>query len=97
MVVVERTPTTSEIRLAKNNFIIVTNDYKLISNEDEKHQNILNETSCGRYDQTQCLLQEEIPVNASSCFKILSDEKVKMQITVQQMVFNAKDNLIEVR
>lgn len=96
MVVIERTPRTSKTRQSENGFIIVTNDYKLINHEG-KNGNILNDTSCGRYDKTASLLKEKTPSNATECFKILSNEAVKMQITVQQMVFNSKQNLLEIK
>jgi len=96
MLVIERTPRSSQTRLAKNGFIIVTNDYQKIAYES-KNQSALKDTSCGRYNQTQLLLEKKLPKNPSDCFQILNDKAVKMQITVQQMVFNAKLGLIEVK
>lgn len=96
MIVIERTPRSSKTRSAENGFIIVTNDYKKIAYES-KNQSALKDTSCGRYDQTKRLLHQALPTTASDCFEILNDKAVKMQITVQQMVFSANTGLIEVK
>lgn len=96
MLVIERTPRSSKTRFSENDFVIVTNDYKKIAYES-KHQSALKDSSCGRYDQTQYLLKKELPTSPNACFKILNDKAVKMQITVQQMVFNAKRGLIEIK
>ena len=96
MMVIERTPRSSKTRLAENGFIIVTNDYKKIAYES-KNQSALKDTSCGRYDQTRRLLNQALPASALDCFKILNDKDVKMQITVQQMVFSPNIGLIEVK
>jgi hypothetical protein len=96
IIVIERTPRSSKTRYAENGFIIVTNDYKKIAYES-KNQSALKDTSCGRYDKTKFLLKQELPSNTSDCFEILNNKAVKMQITVQQMVFNAKLGLVEVK
>ena len=90
--VIERTPRKSETRYAEPNYAIVTNDYKTEIVEAVESNNILVSTSCGRYDRTEALLLDKMPNDEEECFKILDDDKVKMQITVQQMVFNAKEN-----
>ena len=95
--VIERTPRKSETRYAEQNYAIVTNDYKTEIVEVVESDNILASTSCGRYDRTEELLLQKIPNTEQECFKILDDEKVKMQITVQQMVFNAKENKVFVK
>jgi hypothetical protein len=95
MLVIERTPRSSKTRFAENSCIIVTNDYKKMAYEN-KNQSALKDTSCGRYDKTKFLLSQDLPANSTDCFKILNDKAVKMSITVQQMVFNAKTGLIEV-
>lgn len=95
LVVIERTPTTSKTRTATENFIIVTNDYKEINTSKVGNETILNETSCGRYDQTKELLESTFPKDEKECFEILNHPKVKMKITVQQMIFSAKRNKIQ--
>lgn len=92
-VVVERTPKRSALRTTKGNSIIVTNDYKLLPNS-ESGGGILQETSCSRYDNTQKLIDEMQEVNAGNCMQILQHEKVKMMITVQQMVFDNRSGEI---
>lgn len=94
IVVIERTPTKSKTRHADQNFIIVTNDYKTEIVNETHNENLLTATSCGRYDKTKKLLTQQLPKDAPSCFKILDDKEVKMEITVQQMVFNAAENKI---
>lgn len=96
MLVIERTPSTSKTRYAQDNFIIVTNDYKKTPHKSN-NQSALKDTSCGRYDRTQFLLKQKTPHNTEACFEILNDPAVKMQITVQQMIFNPKIGLIEIR
>lgn len=98
MLVIERTPSSSKTRYANanDNFIIVTNDYQKITYKSN-NQSALKSTSCGRYDRTQFLLKQKTPNNIEECFEILNDQRVKMQITVQQMVFNPQLGLVEVR
>lgn len=93
-VVLERTPTRSATRTSYEDHIIVTNDYKIITNEVSSGSNILRDTSCGRYDTTQELLREQAPSDASACIDILNNENVMMGITVQQMVFETNTGAI---
>lgn len=86
-VVVERTPTRFATRVSNGKFIIVTNDYKLLQNNLESG-NVLQDTSCSRYDQSENLLTKVNLENSNSCLSILKDENVMMGITMQQMVFN---------
>ena len=86
MVVVERTPRRYATRTSDEGFIVVTNDYKVLENDSTS--NLLRATSCSRYDRVQSLLRAGIAEQAQRCMNILSDDEVKMQITVQQMVFN---------
>ena len=87
-VVIERTPRRAAIRESDEQFIAVTNDYKTLQNGTVS--NILQATSCSRYDRALTLLRGAIPQNNEACMNILQDEDVAMQITVQQMVFNNK-------
>lgn len=96
MIVIERTPRTSKTRSSTNGYIIVTNDYQLMDYET-RTDNALSSSSCGRYDQTKKYLEHSCPSNLTECFQVLDDPKVKMQITVQQMVFNAKQNLLNIK
>ena len=96
MVVIERTPTRSAIRQAENDCIIVTNDYKKLSDLEVESGNVLNATFYGRYEQTEYLLQKDLPKTAKECYDILNDSEVKMGITVQQMVFNAGKGTVDI-
>lgn len=97
LVVIERAPNRFAIRETANNFIAVTNDYKkLKSNVTLNSNSILQETSCGRHDRVIELLKTKPPKNLNDCLEILSDENIKMDITVQQMVFNNLKGEIEV-
>lgn len=96
MVVIERTPTQSATRTASDGCIVVTNDYKVLSELEVASGTVLNTTSCGRFDQTKQLLQQAFPSTAEACYQILNHKQVKMGITVQQMVFNACRNSLDI-
>jgi len=68
-VVIERTPKRFATRTTKEKYIIVTNDYKLLQNSSSTG-NMLQDTSCGRYDNTLELLSENIPINDQECLQI---------------------------
>ena len=88
-VVIERTPTRFATRSSSNNRIVVTNDYKLLKETgNNSNENILAQTSCQRYERTKFLLGSRPITAPEDCLGILKDEDVKMNITVQQMVFN---------
>ena len=88
-VVIERTPTRFVTRTTKDNYIVVTNDYKELENAKQENS-LLQSTSCRRFDQTIYRLKKQLPLDTATCLSILKDEKIQMGITVQQMVF---DNL----
>lgn len=91
--IIERTPTRFATRDSNDDFIVVTNDYKKLENNTSENS-LLQTTSCGRFDRTTSLLRSKIPQDSDECFKILKDEKVIMNITVQQMVFDNKTGKI---
>lgn len=91
LAVIERTPSRSAIRKADvgSSFVCVANDFRALQ---ANHQTTLNElaaTSCHRFDRVKKLLEIEPPENAGECLNILTDDQVRMQCTVQQMVLNA--------
>ncbi len=94
MAVIERTPKRHATRMPRNNHITVTNDYKLIENNNAGESE-LQSTSCGRYEQTEKLISKNDPTSSDDCFKILKDDKVMMGITVQQMVFDIANGKID--
>ncbi len=95
-VVIERTPRKFALRYSKENFLVVTNDYRQFSN-DVKMGDVIQETSCGRFDRTTALLTSQLPANTQECLAILSDANVKMGITVQQMVFDLSSQTITIQ
>ena len=86
--VIERTPSRSAIR-KQPDFICVTNDYKQIQANGIDTASEILATSCGRFDRVNSLIRGHRPTTPETCFNYLSDPAVKMQITVQQMVFEA--------
>ncbi|UZR95255.1 C45 family autoproteolytic acyltransferase/hydolase [Chondrinema litorale] len=89
MAVIERTPSRFATRVPESGkgYIVVTNDYKKLQN-NETDDSILQSTSCGRFDRATLLLSSEQDLSFRECIQVLSDENIKMGITVQQMVFN---------
>lgn len=90
MAVVERTPTKGLVRIAKNGKVLVTNDYKLIKPTEKEGLNEIFDTSCGRYDRMEELLEKDPIFNPNHIHRVLSDAKVRMGITMQQMYFHPK-------
>ena len=88
MVVIERTPKRFATRGTQKNFISVTNDYKLLENDEPQEESMLQITSCSRYDRVHELINKSVPKNADECLSILKDDNIMMEITVQQMVFD---------
>lgn len=96
MAVIERTPTRSAVRTPSNNAIFVTNDYLALDSVGAVNEGVLQMTSCGRREQIERLLRTETPT-PEAAFKFLSDSRVQMQITVQQMAFVANSGLMRLR
>ncbi len=93
-VVIERTPKRVATRVSDTDFIVVTNDYKKLQN-GEAAGNILQATSCGRFDTTTTLLKQQNIHTEDMCMDVLQDENVLMGITVQQMVFHVNTGKIK--
>jgi len=89
MVAIERTPTRHAVRSAQRGFICVTNDYHLLHADPGVARSELLATSCQRFQRVDALMQDQRPHDPEACFRYLNDPSVKMQITVQQMVFHA--------
>ncbi|MEL7004057.1 MAG: C45 family autoproteolytic acyltransferase/hydrolase [Bacteroidota bacterium] len=87
MVIIERTPTKARIRYPKDGFISATNNYQLIEGMNLINENDLHASTCSRYERMCQLLKKKKVVDESDCFDILNDSQVKMNITMQQMVF----------
>ena len=69
--------------------LIVTNEYLSLS-ENKKTNDTLQLTASGRYNKVKELLGEKTLKQVEDYFEVLSDKDVKMDMTVQQMVFNPK-------
>jgi len=95
-IVIERTPRHYAHRHPKDDILIVTNNYRTFTS-DVKTGDVLQQSSCGRFEQTETLLKTTQPRHEEACFTVLSHPNVKMGITVQQMVFNLTTNTITVR
>jgi len=95
-VVIERTPTTFSIRNPLDNSLIVTNEYLTLT-ENKLTKDTLQLTAFGRHVRVKELLDTSVPKSIEDYFTILSDNKVKMDITVQQMVINPKNGDIHIK
>ena len=86
-VVIERTPTTFSIRKPIGNSLIATNEYLSLT-ENKQTNDTLQLTASGRHKRVEVLVKTNLLKSTEDYFDILSDDEVKMGITVQQMVFN---------
>lgn len=96
MAVVERTPTRSAVRGPGDGFIEATNDYRRIDVAATVHGE-LGASSCQRSQRLHALLSSHRPSSADDAFAVLGDARVKMGITVQQMVLHARSGRCDVR
>ena len=95
-VVIERTSTRSALRTQIGGPLIVTNDYRLLEDAGtDATVGELHASTCTRFDRALYLASREAP-SAEMCLRLLNDPKVKMMITVQQMVLQASTGLLEV-
>ncbi|WP_046754964.1 C45 family peptidase [Kordia jejudonensis] len=92
-VVIERTPKRVATRISDEDYIVVTNDYKELQNQ-QVGTGIIHATSCGRFDAATTLLRNKEVQQEDHCLEVLQDENVMMGITVQQMVFNVNTGAI---
>jgi acid ceramidase len=89
LVVIERTPSRHAIRYAEAGYICVTNGYQQLDAGLGGGTSELLATWCQRFQRVEALIGNERPTNPLDCFRYLSDPEVRMQMTVQQMVFRA--------
>jgi len=94
-VVIERTPSRYAQRWAKDGVVTVTNDFFVLEVSPDNYipDNELVASSCGRFNRIGELLQAK-PKDADECMAYLSDSKVQMDITEQQMVFHARSGKV---
>jgi hypothetical protein len=89
MVVIERTPARHAMRRPIDGFVAVTNGYQALDSGSTPALSGLIATACERFERISALLRSGLPKSAEQCFRHLSDQMVRMNITVQQMVFQA--------
>ncbi len=90
LVVIERTSTRSELRTADDGVLVVTNDYRAMPGEvSERSDGTLAMTADGRYQRAHALCRQHTPRDASECLTVLADDRVRMDMTVQQMFMRA--------
>lgn len=86
-VVIERTPTAFKWRHPENGQLIVTNEYLALT-DNKQTNDTLQLTASGRHRRVQELLNDKTPNSINDYFDVLSDDEIKMGITVQQMIFD---------
>ena len=75
----------------------MTNDYRRIDADTGDVDDQLATTSCGRFDRAGELLAAAAPVTPEEALLVLDDPAVRMDITVQQMIFRAATGEVSVR
>jgi hypothetical protein len=89
LVVIERTPTRHAVRRHSSGYISVTNGFQLLDAGIGSAPSELAATCCQRLERVETMLAKTTPKSSDDCFLYLSDAEVRMQMTVQQMVFRA--------
>jgi len=89
MVVIERTPLRRAVRSPQAGYICVTNGYQALSASAGNAPSELMATCCQRLERMEALIRNRRPNDADDCFRYLNDPEVRMNMTVQQMVFRA--------
>jgi len=97
LIVIERTSSRAELRTAENGILVVTNDYRAMPGEVPEHVGELARTADARFLRAHQLTHWKRPMTPSACFEILSDAKVRMDMTVQQMFMHAASGTLDVR
>ncbi|MCA9640453.1 MAG: hypothetical protein KC492_07135, partial [Myxococcales bacterium] len=94
--VIERTPKRSAVRRAEGGVLSVTNDYRALPDGAENSPSLIAQTSCARFDRIRELLREPA-TDYDTCLHYLEDPGVRMDMTMQQMVFYARSGEYRVR
>jgi len=89
LVVIERTPLRHAIRGPREGYVCVTNGYQQLAGGFGSAPSGLLATWCQRFARTETLINRRRPQTPEDCFRYLNDPEVRMQMTVQQMVFRA--------
>jgi hypothetical protein len=89
LAVIERTPSQHAVRSPQAGYVCVTNGYQQLVAGIGSAQPELLGTWCQRFQRVESLITNQHPRSADDCFRYLSDPEVRMNMTVQQMVFRA--------
>ncbi|MEZ4375875.1 MAG: C45 family peptidase [Polyangiaceae bacterium] len=96
LAVIERTPTRSAVRRAEGGILSVTNDYRALPDGAEQSSSLIAQTSCSRFDRIRDLLREPA-TDYDTCLRYLEDPGVRMDMTMQHMVFHARSGEYRVK
>ena len=88
-VMIERKPTEARLREPESGILVATNDYRAFGSTATT-SNPLSATAKSRYGRAVEMLAEGSAETVDDCFAILRDEGVKMSITAQSMVLEAR-------
>lgn len=96
MCVVERTPSRAAIRRAEDGLVVLTNDFRELRVDlpAASGSNDLLASACGRFERAMERAIHERPVDVGGCFAILGDPRVRMDMTIQRMVFQPSTGTI---
>ncbi|MEM6440629.1 MAG: hypothetical protein AAF763_13145, partial [Pseudomonadota bacterium] len=76
---------------------MVTNDYRSLDGGFASlSEGALHATACSRFDRASYLVLDRKVASFGAGFDILTDAKVKMDITVQHMLMQASTGALEV-
>ncbi len=89
LVVIERMPSRHALRYARDGYVSVTNGYQELNTVLGNPPSELLATWCQRFERIEALIGNRRPQNPEDCFQYLNDPQVRMNMTVQQMVFRA--------
>jgi len=89
MVVIERTPSRHKLRFGQGCSVCVTNGYQELKAGVGASRSELLATCCDRLERVESLIAGRLPQSPEDCLGYLSDARVRMNMTVQQMVFCA--------
>ena len=89
LVVIERTPARHALRVPRAGQIAVTNGYLQLDAGIGSTPSALLSSTCQRLDRVEKLLENRRPLNQDECLQYLNDPEIRMDMTVQQMVFCA--------
>jgi hypothetical protein len=89
LAVIERTPSRYAVRGPQAGYICVTNGYRQLDAGFGSAPPGLAATCCQRFERVEALIANRRPQTPADCFRYLNDPQVRMDMTVQQMVFRA--------